>query len=210
MVYTGRMFEWITGLIEQSGYLGIAFAMFLENIFPPIPSELVMIFSGGAASGGGLNIFLVILVAAIGSTLGLVPWFYAGKLYGQERLITFADRHGRFLTFSGDDVKSAEKWFYTHGKKITMASRALPGVRTFIAIPASIMKMDIKIFLAYAFLGSLVWDGIFGFIGYYVGGNAGALMVYVDIGTYVALIGVAAWYIYRVISFKENTKEKVE
>lgn len=198
------MLDWATNIINSSGYLGIAFAMFFENIFPPIPSELIMIFAGASAESGGLNIVLVVIAGAIGSTVGLLPWYYAGKWYGQERLKQFADDYGRFLTFSGSDVEKADRWFDRHGRTTVLIGRFLPGIRTFVAIPAAIMKMNFWTFLIFAFLGSLVWDGGFALIGYYLGENSEAWKQYIDIGTYITIGIIVVWYIYRVLTFKKK------
>lgn len=198
------MFEWATSIISQSGYLGVVFAMFMENIFPPIPSELVMLFAGASAGQGDLNIILVIIAAAIGSTLGLVPWYFLGKWYGMERMKELADKYGRVLTFSGGDVQKADDWFKKHGKIAVLVGRFLPAARTFVAIPAAIMKMDLKVFLLFAFLGSLLWDGIFGAVGFYVGENSEGIERYLNIGTYTILSIALMWYVYRVITFRKK------
>lgn len=197
------MLEWATSIIETGGYLGIVFAMFIENIIPPIPSELVMLFAGASAATGDLHIALVIIAGAVGSSLGLIPWYFAGKWYSQKRLKKFADKHGRLLTFSGKDVEASEKWFKNHGKKAVFFSRFVPAFRTLVAIPAAIMEMDLLVFLAFASLGSLIWDGIFAVIGFLVGENAKVLETYIDIASYVTLGVVFVWYIYRVIRFKK-------
>ncbi|HEY1041396.1 MAG TPA: DedA family protein [Candidatus Paceibacterota bacterium] len=199
------MLDWATNIIESSGYLGVFLGMFLENIFPPLPSELMMIFSGATAGKGDLNIILVILAGSIGSVIGLLPWFYLGKWFGRKRLKKLADKFGRFLTFSGEDIEKADKWFEKHGKKIVFFGRFLPAVRTLVAIPAAITEMKLWKFMLYAFLGSIVYDGAFAMLGYFVGDNdTKQLEKIVDIGTYIVLGLVVIWYIYRVITFKKK------
>lgn len=197
------MFEWITSIIEKSGYLGIAFGMFMENIIPPIPSELVMLFSGATAVTGDLNIFIVILVGCVGSTIGLLPWYFAGSLFGKKRLKMFANKYGRILTFSAHDIEAADCWFKKHSHIIAIGSRAIPAIRTFIAIPAGIVKMDLKYFLLYSFIGSLIWDGLWGIIGYVVGENMIEYGHYLDNISYGVFAVIGIWYIYRVVTFKK-------
>ncbi len=163
------MFEWATGIIEQTGYLGVVFAMFLENIIPPLPSELIMLFAGAGAASGDLNIFLTILAGVVGSALGLVPWYYAGKWYGQKRLKRLADRYGRLLTLAPHDIEAADDWFKRHGKTAVFFGRFLPAVRTLVAIPAGIMGMPLGTLIVVALFGSAVYDGAFAVAGYYAG-----------------------------------------
>lgn len=198
------MLDWATGIIESTGYAGVVFAMFLENLFPPIPSELVMLFSGASAAGGSMSLPLVILAGIAGSLLGLLPWYYAGTWYGQERLHVFAARHGRFLTLSGKDIDRADAWFVRHGKKAVFFGRFLPAVRTLIAVPAGIMGMPLRSFMVFACLGSALYDGAFAVFGYAAGGSAGWLRQAVDIGTYVTAAVVVSWYLYRVATFRES------
>lgn len=198
------MFDWATGIIEQTGYLGVFSAMFLENILPPLPSELIMLFAGASASDGELNIILVIIAAIAGSALGLVPWYYAGKWYGQRRLIRFADNHGRFLTLQGRDIEKADKWFDRHGKTAVFFGRFLPAIRTLIAVPAGIMKMPLWLFLTVALLSSGVYDGAFGVLGYYVGGSTGTIEQVLNWSTVIVVGVVIVWYLYRVVTFKHK------
>lgn len=198
------MYEWATGLVEQTGYLGVFLAMLLDNVFPPIPSEPLMMFAGaGAGEGSRLNIFLVILIGSVGASLGLALWYYVGKWIGQERLARFADKHGRFLTLSGEDIHKSDEWFQKHGWKAIVVARAIPAIRALIAIPAAVGKMPLWKVLVFAFAGSLVWDGAFAFIGYFIGERSSEITTYLNIAIYGLLAGVAIWYAYRVITFKK-------
>src|SRR3546814_7553399 len=105
------MFDWITGLVEDGGYLGVAALMLAENLFPPIPSELIMPLAGFAAARGDLNIILVVASGAAGSLLGAVFWYAVGCWLGSERLKRWAGRHGRWLTLAPDDIDKAVAWF---------------------------------------------------------------------------------------------------
>ncbi len=194
------MFEWPTNVIEKSGYLGVVLGMGFETVFPPLPSELVMIFAGASASTGKLNIFLVILAAGVGSTIGLLPWYFAARLYGKNRLKQLADRYGRILTIEGRNIETAHGWFDRHGKIMVFCGRCIPALRTLVAIPAGVLKMKLKTFLLWAFLGSIAWDGIFAFVGYRLGEKP-QLEHFVNISTYIFLGIALAWYIYRVVRF---------
>ena len=134
------MFDWITQLIERAGYAGIVLMMFLENVFPPIPSWLVMTLAGFEASSGRFSPLLVVLAGTAGSTLGAVCWYVVGRLVGVKRLRVFAGRHGHWLTLTPAEVDRADRWFDRHGAPAVMFARVVPVVRTFISIPAGIQS----------------------------------------------------------------------
>src|SRR3546814_87088 len=144
-----RMFDWITGLVEDGGYLGIATLMLAENLFPPIPSELIMPLAGFAAARGDLNILLVVASGAAGSLLGAVFWYAIGCWLGRERLKRWAGRHGRWLTLAPDDIDKACAWFDRHSAKAVFFGRLVPAVRTLISVPAGIAGMGRRRFLLY-------------------------------------------------------------
>src|SRR5687768_13383192 len=105
------MFDWITAIVERTGYLGIALLMFVENVFPPIPSELIMPLAGFTAARGDLDIVLVVVAGTAGSLLGATLWYGVGKWIGPERLKRWTAAHGRWFTVSPDEVDRASKWF---------------------------------------------------------------------------------------------------
>ena len=105
------MLDWLQHLMQSLGYVGIVLLMFLENVFPPLPSELIMPLAGFAASRGELDIALVIVAGTLGSVLGALPLYYLGKLVGEARLAAWADRYGKWLTLSGNEIRGADAWF---------------------------------------------------------------------------------------------------
>jgi membrane protein DedA with SNARE-associated domain len=151
------MFEWITGFMNSMGYIAILFLMFLENVFPPIPSELIMPLAGFTASQGKLTLIGVIIAGTIGSVLGTLPLYYVGHVIGEERLKKWAEKHGKWLTVSPDDIENASRWFQRHGNIAVLVGRLVPGVRSLIAVPAGIAKMSMPLFLAYSAVGSAMW-----------------------------------------------------
>ena len=154
-----QMVDWITGFISSTGYLGIALLMFAENVFPPIPSELIMPFAGFVAARGELNPIGVLVAGVVGSLLGAVPWYLAGRWVGSERLKRMADRHGRWLTVSRQDLDRAEAWFHRYGLVSVVVGRLVPAVRTLISVPAGITRMHPIPFFAYSAVGTVVWTG---------------------------------------------------
>jgi membrane protein DedA with SNARE-associated domain len=162
---------WIKTTIESLDYLGIALLMFLENLFPPIPSELIMPLAGYTASlaGSKFNVFGVFLAGLIGSVAGGLIWYYPGKILGQDRLYAIADRYGKWISVSSKDLVKATRWFNKQGKKAVFIGRLVPGVRTLISVPAGLSNMPLLPFLFYTTLGSAAWVGLLTYTGYILG-----------------------------------------
>jgi membrane protein DedA with SNARE-associated domain len=197
------MTDWVTSFVSSAGYFGIVLLMFAENVFPPIPSELIMPLAGYLAAQGNLSLVGVVLAGMLGSVLGALPLYYAGRLLGDKRLKSFADKHGRWLTFSGSDIARADKWFAKHGHKVIFTGRLVPGVRSLISIPAGIAKMNLASFLAYTALGSGLWAGLLASAGFFLGNNFSAVGRYIDVASAVVLTVVATVYIVRVVRYKQ-------
>src|SRR5690625_2632057 len=119
------MLGWISDLIADMGYIGIVLLMFLENLFPPIPSEVVMPLAGFVAARGDLSLVGVILAGMAGSVLGALPWYFVGRLLGEERLKGWADRHGRWLTVTSGEIDKVLDWFNRHGRKAVFFGRLI-------------------------------------------------------------------------------------
>ncbi|AFY35706.1 DedA family protein [Calothrix sp. PCC 7507] len=168
------MLEWITNTINSLGYWGIALLMFLENLFPPIPSELIMPLAGFTASpnqpgGAKLSIIYVFVAGLFGSVLGALVWYYPGKLLGEARLKAWANKYGKWLAISSQDIDKAKRWFDRQGSKAVLIGRLVPGVRTLISVPAGISNMHLLPFLFYTTLGSAAWVGLLTYSGYLLG-----------------------------------------
>src|SRR3546814_5794331 len=129
------MFDWIVAAIERTGYLGIALLMLAENLFPPIPSELIMPLAGFTAAQGNLSFPLLVAAGTTGSLLGAVFWYIIGRWLGCDRLKRWADRHGRWMTMSPEDVDKAAEWFGRHAGKAVLFGRLVPAVRTLLSVP---------------------------------------------------------------------------
>ncbi|MBE9006824.1 DedA family protein [Fortiea sp. LEGE XX443] len=165
------MLEWITNTINSLGYVGIALLMFVENLFPPIPSELIMPLAGftARATPDRLNIFGVFCAGLVGSVAGALVWYYPGKFLGEKRLKIWADKYGKWLTISSKDITKAKHWFDSQGSKAVLIGRLVPGVRTLISVPAGISNMYLLPFLFYTTLGSAAWVGLLTYSGYVLG-----------------------------------------
>ena len=154
------MSDWVMRLIEQSGYLGVGFLMFLETVFPPIPSEIIMPFAGVTAANGELELSLVILSGTAGAMLGNIFWYLAARALGIDRLKPLVDRHGQWLTVSWPEVQRAQRWFEGHGIAFVLIGRLIPTVRSLVSIPAGLLKMRFRNFLIASTLGTFAWTAI--------------------------------------------------
>jgi membrane protein DedA with SNARE-associated domain len=195
------MVEWITNTMNSLGYLGIGLLMFLENIFPPIPSELIMPLAGFTVAQGKLNFGMVILAGVLGTVLGTLPWYYAGKILGEQRLKSWADRYGRWLTISSKDIDRADRWFDKHADKAVFFCRLVPGIRTLISLPAGISGMHLVPFLLYSTLGTLLWVSLLTYAGYVLGDNYELVEKYLAPVSKIVLItlviGFIIWLVRR-------------
>lgn len=192
------MLDWVTNIISSFGYLGIGFLMFLENVFPPIPSELIMPLAGFTVTQGQLNLQIVILAGTLGSVFGALPWYYLGKVVGEQRLRKWIDKHGKWLTLSGKDIDKSKRWLDKYGKATVFFGRLIPGIRTYISVPAGLDKMPLVPFLLYSFAGSLIWTAILTYAGYLLGDNFKLVEKYIKP---ISVIIIATIVIYLIISF---------
>ena len=193
------MLEWITGIMNSMGYLAIVFLMFLENVFPPIPSELIMPLAGFTATQGKLALVGVVLAGTLGSVLGALPLYYLGKIVGENRLKNWADKYGKWLTVSRQDIEKAQAWFDKHGVAAVFFGRLVPGVRSIISVPAGIANMNLPLFLIYTTLGAGIWTSMLAYAGYLLGGNYAKVEKFVSPFSYGVLGLVVVVYLVRVV-----------
>lgn len=189
------------------GYLGIALLMFLENLFPPIPSELIMPLAGFTASKGDMDLTLAIAAGTIGTILGALPWYYAGKLLSEERLRNLADKYGKWITVSGADIDKSNRWFNRHGNKAVFLCRLVPGVRTLISLPAGINNMALLPFLVYSTIGTILWVSFLTFAGYKLGENYALVDDYLAPVSKIVAVTIVIGFILWVVK-KNMQKEK--
>jgi membrane protein DedA with SNARE-associated domain len=159
------MGDWIVRLIEQSGYLGIAFLMFLETLFPPIPSEVIMPIAGVAVGKGNLNLFGTIASGTAGAMLGNIIWYLAARALGHGRMEPFVRRYGKWITISWRDVERAHRWFDRHGIVFVLTGRLVPTVRSLVSIPAGLLDMRFRNFLLASTVGTAIWTTFLTLVG---------------------------------------------
>lgn len=151
---------WVTAVVERFGYAGLAFLVALENLVPPIPSEVVLPLAGFAASRGTLTYFGAVLAATTGSVVGALAIYEMGRRVGSRRVRGWMERHGRWLLLEGEDVDRAQVWFDRHGASAVLFGRLVPGVRSYVSFPAGFSTMPLWRFVLYTALGSAVWNGV--------------------------------------------------
>ena len=193
------MFEMIISWMSGLGHAGLAALMFAENVFPPIPSELVMPLAGYLSAEGQLWLPAAIFAGTIGSVLGALLWYYIGAWIGEERLHRFADRHGAWLTLSPKDVDNAGSWFRNYGWRAVFFGRMIPGVRTLISVPAGMAGMPLKPFLIFTTLGSLIWTGLLAGAGYLLQSQYEAVAIWIDPVSTAVVVGLIGVYLYRLV-----------
>jgi membrane protein DedA with SNARE-associated domain len=163
------MSDWIVDLIEQTGYLGVGFLMFLETVFPPIPSEVIMPNAGVAAAQGRLALAGVIASGTLGAMFGNIFWYLFARVIGLARFRPFIERHGRWLTLDWYDIEKSEKLFGRFGSVIVGVGRLLPTIRSVVSIPAGLLQMRLKSFLFWSTIGTAAWTTALAVAGFLLG-----------------------------------------
>ena len=192
------MFDFISNLIATTGAFGVGVVMFLENVFPPIPSELVMPLAGFNAAKGEMSLVAIFLWGTLGSVLGAWLWYEVGRRLGLSRLQRFIDAYGVWLTLDRDDVDRAVAWFDRHDKAATFFGRMIPGVRTMISVPAGLAGMGLARFLTYTTAGSALWNTALIAAGYLLDANYDLVQAWLNPVTNVILGGLLLAYLWRV------------
>jgi membrane protein DedA with SNARE-associated domain len=193
------MARWVMDVVLSTGYAGIVFLMCLENVVPPIPSELIMPLAGYLAGSGKLSGIGVVIAGTAGSMLGALPLYYMGRKLGEERLKHLADRYGRWLTVSRKDIERSKGWFDRHGGATVLFCRLIPGIRSLISIPAGISGMNFALFMLYTAIGTAVWTALLVYLGYVLGRNFKLVDQYLDPATWVVFGLIVGAYVYRVV-----------
>lgn len=199
--------EWVLNIMEQLGYLGIALLMFLDNIFPPIPSEIIMPSAGYTASQGPLQLFGVIIAGSIGSIIAAAVLYWIGRKIPKSVLFNWVDRYGKYLFIKSTDVSKALHWFEQYGHRIVFFGRMIPAIRSLISIPAGISGMPFGKFILYSSVGTLIWTTFLACIGFYFGENQALMHSVLNKAGLVILIGLVAYlmlFLYKKLAKKHH------
>lgn len=202
LTVTGLIFDAIVSLLNQTGYLGVFLLMVAESATLPIPSEVVLPLAGYLVYARRLEFWSTVAVATVGSLVGTMVDFGIGYYLGRPAVL----RYGRIVRFSEKRLETTERWFGSHGKSVVLLARFVPLLRTLIAFPAGIVRMDVKRFLAYSAIGILVWDIALVYLGYLAGQNSTAIAN--TLQGYFLPLGVAAVVIAGILVYRElRTKQ---
>ncbi|WP_228212133.1 DedA family protein [Acinetobacter stercoris] len=165
------MSNWIIQIMEQLGYFGILLLMFLDNVFPPIPSEIIMPSAGFSASQGQLTLYGVILAGSSGSLIAAALLYWIGYQFSHDSIFKYVDRYGKYIFIQQKDIQKALVFFEKYGHRIVFFGRMIPAVRSLISIPAGMSRMPFWKFMFYSALGTIIWTTFLACIGYYFGQN---------------------------------------
>ena len=199
------MFDWITGFMETGGYGALFVLMLIENLFPPIPSEVIVPLAGFTAARGDLSFGMVIAVATLGSVVGAAFWYFIGRAFGFHRVKAIAaSRYGRFMTVTPNEVDQARDWFDRYGSLSVLFGRVVPTVRTLISVPAGIVAMPFLKFLLYSAVGSLAWILILAGAGYVLADQYDHVENWVNPVSNAVTLLIVGWYAYRVVTFRAD------
>jgi len=199
------MADWITDVISEHGYLALFMLMFLENVFPPIPSELIMPFAGYAAARGDINPIGAVVAGSLGSLLGALAWYVVGYRLGAERFRRIVKRHGRWLTLSESDVDRAQQWFNRYGGVAVCVGRLIPAVRSVISVPAGIAQMELRRFLMWSSVGTVAWTSLLAGLGYLLGTRFTEVDAWLQPISLAIVVLAIASYLYRLYRGRDRT-----
>ena len=201
----------IIDIMNSYGYLGIFFLIMIENVFPPIPSELILTFGGFMVISSNMTIFGVILAATIGSVAGAFILYFIGKLLNKERLIKIvSSKYGKLLRVKPKDIESADKWFDDKGNITVLFCRFIPIVRSLISIPAGMSDMPLFKFFLYTVIGSAIWNTALVCVGAFAGDKKDEILAIIDSASHIILIILIIAIVIFIIWFykRQSNKQK--
>ena len=204
------MQEFIISMMNQFGYIGVFLLIAIENIFPPIPSEVILLFGGFMTTYSKLNIVLMIIFATLGSLIGAIVLYYVGKILNKERLKKIVSgKIGKILRLKNSDIDKADQWFDTKGNKTVFFCRFVPIVRSLISIPAGMSEMPMGKFLLYTTVGSLILNTVLIILGAIVGENWTSILNIFDTYSHiVAILLIIIFIVFIYIFYKKKKKIK--
>lgn len=206
------MQQFILHIIEQFGYFGVFFLILLENVFPPIPSEVILLISGFFSSYTSLSVFYMILASTLGSFLGAIILYYIGKIFNKERLKKIVNgRLGKILFLKENDIDKADEWFDNKGNKSVFFCRFVPIVRSLISIPAGMSEMPMGKFIIYTICGSMIWNTVLICLGFRLGSNWEYVLTILDKYQMVVIVILVIIFGYVIIKFyrKKRKSKKI-
>lgn len=200
------MENWIINIMEQFGYLGIFLLIMVENLFPPIPSEVILTFGGYMTTHTNLTVIGVIMISTIGSVVGAIVLYGIGFLIDISRIEKIVEKYGRILRLTKKDVHKANDWFAKFGVWTVFFCRFIPLIRSLISLPAGMAKMNFGVFLLLTTLGTLIWNSVLVSIGAAVGDSWETIVSYMDVYSNVVYIGLVLLVVVFIVLFIRKKK----
>jgi membrane protein DedA with SNARE-associated domain len=201
---------WVENIISSMGYPGLYFVMFVENVFPPIPSEVVLPLAGSLSLTGRFSVWLITIVGMLGSLTGAFLFYGLGKWLGEERVRNFIAKYGRYALLSVDDFDTSLNWFDKYDDWVIFFSRMVPIVRSLISIPAGIASMNLTKFSIYTILGTALWSFILSYAGRLLGEQwpviTDFINTYQNVVVVIGVIVVVAFIASRLFRKKKATE----
>ncbi|MFD2208376.1 DedA family protein [Virgibacillus halophilus] len=198
------MQNWIMEVMEQFGYAGILLMMALENLFPPIPSEVILPFGGFMTSYTSMTFTGVLVTSTTGSLLGAVILYVAGRMLSVERLGDMVDRHRRIFPFKKKDLERGNDWFLKYGPWTVLFCRMIPLVRSVISIPAGMTKMNVTLFTTLTLIGTLIWNFLLVYIGVLLGNSWTKIFYYMEIYSSIVYLSLGAGILLLLVVWIRN------
>jgi membrane protein DedA with SNARE-associated domain len=193
--------DWILDVIRSLGYLGTGLLMCLENLFPPIPSELIVPLAGVLAAQGELSLVLAIAAGSSGSLAGQTAWYWVGRRVGGRRVRHFADLHGRWIAMSPEDLDRSTDWLVRHGVAALLLGRLVPTVRTLISLPAGVAGVPLWKFLAYSAVGTTAWTAALAGLGFVLRARFTRINDVLGPVSAAIVVLIAGVYLWRVVTY---------
>lgn len=204
------MQEFVISVMNSYGYLGVFLLIAIENIFPPIPSEVILLFGGFMTTYTKLNIFGMVIASTLGSIFGAIILYYVGKIFNKDRLKRIiSGKVGKVLRLKNSDIEKADKWFDTKGQKTVFFCRFIPLVRSLISIPAGMSEMPFVKFLLYTTFGSLIWNIVLIVVGNILGENWESILSILNTYSHLVVLLCAILVIVFIVVFYKKRNKNV-
>ncbi len=200
----------IIGIMNKYGYIGISLLILIENIFPPIPSELILTFGGFMTIESNMTILGVIIASTIGSVVGAIILYYLGMILNKERLIKIVkSKYGKLLRIKPKDIESADHWFDTKGNKTVFFCRFVPVIRSLISIPAGMSEMPLLKFIIYTIVGSAIWNTALVLVGAFAGDKRDLILEIIDkVSIFIVIFIAVAFFVVVYLFYKKRLKKR--
>lgn len=203
------MTDWIVRLVDAGGYWGIAALMVIENVFPPVPSEIIMGIGGIRVGQGRMEMLPLLLAGTLGTTVGNAVWYWIGWKLGVERLRPLVKRYGRLLTVEWRDIRILNRLFRRYGEIIVFVFRFMPAFRTMVSLPAGLFRMSHRHFLLWTTAGAFIWNLLLAGAGYALGANFHQIDHYLGPLSTAAIVAVVAIYLWRLARWRPSRPRAV-